>query len=81
MLIVIFLLIVWLPYLVRYILISRHRRAAKAAPPSTTPPLPPIATTTDTPAEEGLTWSPLDDRQLTRLLIDSAPHTSTEQDL
>lgn len=41
--------------------------------------LEPLARTQTMSGADGLAWSDLDDRQLTRLLTDSAPRTTTEQ--
>jgi len=45
------------------------------------PPEPPRPVRGGTGGPGGQSWSALDDRQLTRLLTDSAPRTTSEQDL
>lgn len=74
----ILLVILWAPYLV-----ARFLRAQRARTP--TPSLPqrawgglPRKAQTDTGSQYGPAWSALDDLQLTRLLTNSAPRTSTE---
>lgn len=44
-------------------------------------PVPPRRVHGGTGGPDGQSWSALDDRQLTRLLIDSAPRTTSKQDL
>lgn len=72
--------ILWMPYLVKRLLSAaqRTRTATKNASPQV-PPKPPYAVS-GTGSQDGQTWSTLDDRQLTRLLVDSAPPTTSEQD-
>ena len=65
------LVFLWMPYLIT-------RLPPTAEPARAEPPRP---ARSDTPGQYGQVWSTLDDRQLTRLLTDSAPRTTTEQDL
>lgn len=65
------LVFLWMPYLIARLL--RTAALARAEPPG--------PARSDTPGQDGQSWSALDDRQLTRLLTASAPRTTSEQDL
>jgi hypothetical protein len=71
MIVLAMLVFLWMPYLITRLLRT-------AALPRAEPPRPAHS---DSPSQDGQSWSALDDRQLTRLLMDSAPPTTSEQDL
>lgn len=71
MIVLAMLVFVWMPYLITRLL--RTAALARVAPPG--------PARSDDPGQDGQVWTALDDRQLTRLLTDSAPRTTSEQDL
>jgi hypothetical protein len=77
MVILIVLVILWTPYLVTRLLL-RAQHARTPAHTQEVSAVPPSGARTDTGGQDGPAWSVLDDRQLTRLLTDSAPRTITE---
>ncbi|PZS28055.1 MAG: hypothetical protein DLM58_17755 [Pseudonocardiales bacterium] len=80
MIVLIMLVIFWAPYVVtRLMLRAQHvRTRTPAAHPRQACTGPSSGAQSDAGSQDGLAWSALDDRQLTRLLIDSAPRTITE---
>lgn len=72
------LVILWTAYAVTRLTL----RAEHARTPTPTHPQPvcaePSGAQIDAGSQDGPPWSALDDRQLTRLLTDSAPRTITE---
>ncbi len=77
MVILILLAILWMPYVVRMLLRAQHARTPSSVPPQRAHVQPPLGAATDTAAQHAA-WSALDDRQLTRLLTNSAPRTTKE---
>jgi hypothetical protein len=79
MIILIALVILGTPYLVtRLMLRAQHARTPTAARPPQAYAGQPSGVGTDAGSQDGPAWSAVDDRQLTRLLTDSAPPTITE---
>ena len=78
MIVVIWLVILWTPYLVMRLLHAQHARIPTTARPYGARTEPPTGVTTDATSQDEAAWSALDDRQLTRLLTDSAPRSITE---
>ena len=78
MAILIVLVIFWTPYLLARLLLARHARRPSPAHRQRAYAQAPSWAQTDTGSPDGLAWSALDDRQLTRLLTDSAPRTITD---
>ncbi len=79
MVILIALAILWTPYVATKLLLrARHARTPTGAHPQPACAEPPGGAETRTGSQDGAAWSALDDRQLTRLLTDSAPRTSSE---
>lgn len=70
MIVLAMLVFVWMPYLITRLL----RTAALARAEQSSP------ARADIPGHDGQVWTALDDRQLTRLLIDSATRKTSEQD-
>lgn len=66
------------PYLVTRLLRAEQARMSAPARPQGAWTEPASKAQTDTGSQDGLSWSALDDLQLTRLLTDSAPRTNTE---
>lgn len=66
------------PYLLVRFFAAQHDRTSDPVDPAPKGTRPRRATGTGTGSQEELAWSALDDRQLTRLLINSAPRTSSE---
>lgn len=86
MIVLLVLLIICAPYVVTWLLhdqqaggggSARARRAGVDALRRT----PPVGAQASTFRRDGLSWTDLDDRQLTRLLSDAAPQTDTDHDL
>lgn len=86
MAIIVLLVIIWMTYLVaKHLLAQPSLKPGPDDSPRTgaTPPPRKVVTPTgggqtDTGGRDGRAWSALDDHQLTRLLISSAPRTMTE---
>jgi hypothetical protein len=78
MVILLLFMIFWTSYAVTWLM----PRAQHARTPTPTPPQPvhaePSRAQLDAGSHDGPVWSALDDRQLTRLLTDSAPRTIIE---
>lgn len=76
MITVVLLFIVWVPYFLVRSLRAHHVRTLNENQPHSVAAMPEaFGKTGDEPRSA---WTTLDDRQLTRLLIDSAPRTITE---
>lgn len=71
MIVLAILIFLWMPYLVTRLL--RTVEPARAEPPR--------PAGNNDPSQDEPSWSALDDRQLTRLLMDSTPPTPSGQDL
>lgn len=74
--------ILWMPYLIRLLLPAAQQ--VRIPTRSSSPQVraePPRLVQGGTGGQAGQSWSALDDHQLTRLLIDSAPGTTSQQDL
>ncbi len=73
------LVIVWIPFVIsRLLLRAQHARTLTSTPPKHVSNQPPSGLDASTGRQDEPTWSALDDRQLTRLLTDSAPRNNTE---
>ena len=68
-----YVVVLLLPFVVNKLLGAHHARTPSLAPPQAAPLVLPIPTQADTGDRDMSAWSALDDRQLTRLLMDSAP--------
>ena len=77
MIILLFLLILWTPYVVSTMLRAQQNRSPIHIDLQTVPAYQGQAET-DLDLRSGAAWSALDDHQLTRLLTDSSPRTPTE---
>lgn len=75
MVILVVLAILWAPYLVALLVFGPHP-ARTAAPSSAHPAWAEPSRADLDEAQDGLRWSALDDRQLTRLLLESAPRST-----
>jgi hypothetical protein len=78
MIIIITSVILCTPYLVSTLLRARRTRTASRGRPQQAGVKTPIGSRAETASADEPTWSALDDRQLTRLLIASAPRSTTE---
>ncbi len=82
MIILLILLIFWMPYLkTRLLPTAQQTRTPTKNASEQVHAEPPRLVQGGTGSQDWQTWSALDDRQLTRLLIDSAPRTTSQQDL
>ena len=77
MIVLIVLVILWTPYVVARLLQAQHARTPTTAHPHAAEE-PQGNGASDTTNQMATAWSALDDRQLTRLLTDSAPRSATE---
>jgi hypothetical protein len=75
MVIVILLMAVWTPYVVMRLLRAQHARALSPTNPQLARTELPTGTRTGTASQDQPGWTALDERQLTRLLTNSAPRT------
>lgn len=78
MIIFVFLLIVWAPYIIAKVARYRDARTLNETQPRGLRATPEALENIDPSSRSPLAWSVLDDRQLTRLLTDSAPRPITE---
>lgn len=78
MILLIVLVILWASYLVPKLLRAQPARIPDLAHPQQPDAVPPAGIHSHVFSQAVPTWSALDDRQLTRLLIDSAPGTTTD---
>ena len=77
MIILLLLAICWTPYVVTKLLRAQHAHTPHPAGPTRAHTAPSAGADTNTGTQHGA-WSALDDRQLTRLLTNSAPRSTTE---
>jgi hypothetical protein len=78
MIILIVLVILCTPYVLTKLLRAQHSRTPSLAYPRRAHAEPLVGAEIDTGNQNTSAWSQLDDRQLTRLLTNSAPRTTTE---
>jgi hypothetical protein len=78
MVILVALVIIWAPFLTAKLLLAKRANAAQPHPSRSSRTQPPSGAKSETSRHDGPVWTALDDRQLTRLLTDSAPRSSTE---
>ena len=78
MVILIVLVILCTPYVLTKLLRPQHIRTPSPAYPRRPHTEPPVGAEINDGNQNTSAWSPLDDRQLTRLLTNSAPRTSPE---
>jgi hypothetical protein len=78
MVILVALVILWTPFLTAKMLLARRANAAGTPRPQSSRTQPPSGLASEPCHYDRSLWTALDDRQLTRLLADSAPRSSTE---
>lgn len=78
MVILIVLVILWTSYLVTTLMLRAEHAGTPTPPPPQRVRAEPSRAQIDAGSQERPAWDALDDRQLTRLLTDSAPRTITE---
>jgi hypothetical protein len=78
--IILLLAICWTPYVITRLLRAQHAQTPNPARPTKAHGAPSTGADTETAVQHGA-WSALDDRQLTRLLTDSAPRSTPDRTL